>query len=99
LGREALPTGILYASQESHYSVFKAARFYRMQSVAISTLHSGEIDYTHLEAELVKNKVRVIFLFEGRYDLFSWIWFAVAACHYQCQHWDHCEGCVTELLA
>lgn len=56
LAREAFPTGILYASRESHYSVFKAARFYRMQSVAINTLHSGEIDYTALEAELTLNK-------------------------------------------
>lgn len=56
LGREVLPNGILYASRESHYSVFKAARFYRMESVAIDTLHNGEMDYTHLEAELALHK-------------------------------------------
>lgn len=32
VGRENLPDGVLYASQESHYSVFKAARMYRMPS-------------------------------------------------------------------
>ena len=32
VGRETLPDGILYASSESHYSVFKAARMYRMQA-------------------------------------------------------------------
>ncbi|GFH09801.1 uncharacterized protein HaLaN_05011 [Haematococcus lacustris] len=33
VGRENLPDGILYASAESHYSVFKAARMYRMPAV------------------------------------------------------------------
>jgi hypothetical protein len=27
--------GVLYASQESHYSVFKAARMYRMPAVKV----------------------------------------------------------------
>ena len=31
-GRENLPDGVLYASSESHYSVFKAARMYRMDA-------------------------------------------------------------------
>lgn len=35
VGRENLPDGILYASQESHYSVFKAARMYRMPAVKV----------------------------------------------------------------
>ena len=38
--------------QESHYSVFKAARYYRMESVAIDTLYTGEMDYRHLEEQL-----------------------------------------------
>lgn len=36
VGRENLPDGILYASHETHYSVFKAARMYRMDSVKAS---------------------------------------------------------------
>jgi hypothetical protein len=32
-----LLSGILYASQESHYSVFKAARMYRMPAVKVRT--------------------------------------------------------------
>lgn len=35
VGRENLPDGILYASRETHYSVFKAARMYRMQAVQV----------------------------------------------------------------
>lgn len=48
--------GILYTSSESHYSVFKAARMYRMTCEKISTLASGEIDYAALKAALIKNK-------------------------------------------
>eukprot|EP00798_Chlamydomonas_sp_ICE-L_P018410 gene18410-24884_t len=56
VGRENLPDGILYASAESHYSVFKAARMYRMDSVKCSTLVTGEIDYDDLRSHLMKNK-------------------------------------------
>lgn len=58
VGRENLPDGILYASQESHYSVFKAARMYRMDAEKIKTLETGEIDYDHLKAQLLKNQGR-----------------------------------------
>eukprot|EP01060_Flectonema_neradi_P026436 TRINITY_DN353_c0_g2_i3.p1 TRINITY_DN353_c0_g2~~TRINITY_DN353_c0_g2_i3.p1 ORF type:complete len:483 (+),score=119.89 TRINITY_DN353_c0_g2_i3:41-1489(+) len=54
--REMLPTAILYASKDSHYSVFKACRFYRMEYRMINSLESGEIDYDHLNEELSKNK-------------------------------------------
>ncbi|KAI3994612.1 hypothetical protein MKX01_007904 [Papaver californicum] len=56
LGREAFPDGILYASKDSHYSVFKAARMYRMKCVKVNTLISGEIDYADFKAKLLRNK-------------------------------------------
>lgn len=37
VGRENLPDGVLYASKETHYSVFKAARMYRMDAVKVIT--------------------------------------------------------------
>ncbi|KAI3454000.1 hypothetical protein Pfo_010663 [Paulownia fortunei] len=37
LGRESLPDGILYTSRESHYSIFKAARMFRMECKIIGT--------------------------------------------------------------
>ncbi|XP_074263731.1 serine decarboxylase [Silene latifolia] len=55
VGREVFPDGILYASKESHYSIFKAARMYRMDSVKIETLVSGEIDCSDLKAKLLQN--------------------------------------------
>jgi histidine decarboxylase len=58
LGREVFPDGILYASRDTHYSVFKAAKMYRMECVKIETLISGEIDCEDLEAKLHLNRDR-----------------------------------------
>ncbi|WOL15550.1 serine decarboxylase 1-like [Canna indica] len=58
VGREVFPDGILYASSESHYSVFKAARMYRMDCVKVATLISGEIDCNDFKAKLLQNKNR-----------------------------------------
>jgi histidine decarboxylase len=56
LGREMYPDGILYLSEETHYSVMKAARLFRISMVMIRSQANGEIDYTHLEEELQKNR-------------------------------------------
>lgn len=58
LGRENYPDGILYASRESHYSVKKAARMYRMEIVLINTLSTGEIDLSHLKECLTQGKLQ-----------------------------------------
>lgn len=58
VGRELLPDSILYASEESHYSIFKIARLYKMQVEKVNTLSSGEIDYRDLYQKLLKNKDR-----------------------------------------
>lgn len=50
------PDGILYASRESHYSVFKAARMYRMECEKVDTLISGEIDCDDFRKKLLANK-------------------------------------------
>lgn len=50
--------GIMYASRETHYSIFKAARMYRMDSVKVETLETGEIDYDQLKQHLEANKAR-----------------------------------------
>ena len=56
LARECFPDGILYTSRETHYSVFKAARYYRMPCQSIPTLPSGEMDYDKLEEALATNR-------------------------------------------
>ncbi|XXG73501.1 hypothetical protein AAC387_Pa07g2409 [Persea americana] len=56
VGREVFPDGILYASRESHYSLFKAARMYRMECVKVDTLISGEIDCADFRTKLLQNR-------------------------------------------
>jgi histidine decarboxylase len=58
VGRENFPDGILYASQDSHYSIFKAARMYRMDAIKVNSSYSGEIDYEDLRQHLEANKHR-----------------------------------------
>jgi len=48
LGRETHPDGILYASADSHYSVAKAARFFKIPHVVVRSQLNGEIDYWDL---------------------------------------------------
>lgn len=62
LARECHPDGILYSSRETHYSVFKAARYYRMDAKAIPTLPMGEIDYDALASEIAKNRDRPVII-------------------------------------
>nr|GEZ97832.1 putative serine decarboxylase [Tanacetum cinerariifolium] len=54
--REAFPDGILYASSDSHYFIFKSARMYRMDCEKVNTLISGEIDCEDFKAKLYLHK-------------------------------------------
>jgi histidine decarboxylase len=62
LARECFPDGILYTSQETHYSVFKAARYYRMECQSIPTLPMGEIDYDILATAIRDNADKPVIL-------------------------------------
>ncbi|KAI3868871.1 hypothetical protein MKX03_036400 [Papaver bracteatum] len=55
VGRELFPDGILYTSDESHYSVFRAAQIYRMDFVKVNSLITGEIDCADLKSKLLSN--------------------------------------------
>ncbi|KAI3881892.1 hypothetical protein MKW92_011228 [Papaver armeniacum] len=50
------PDGIVYTSDDSHYSVFRAAQMYRMNCVKVDSLISGEIDCADFKAKLLRNK-------------------------------------------
>ncbi len=56
LGREVYPEGILYLSQDSHYSITKAARLFKIKHVIIPSQPNGEMDYEHLEKMLRANR-------------------------------------------
>jgi histidine decarboxylase len=48
LARELLPDGLVYYSEDTHYSVSKNLRMLKMPSIMIRSLPSGEIDYADL---------------------------------------------------
>nr|GEX89232.1 serine decarboxylase [Tanacetum cinerariifolium] len=54
--REVFPDGILYASSESHYSIFKAVGMYRMDCEKVNTLISEEIDCKDFKAKVSLHK-------------------------------------------
>jgi len=52
LAHERFPDGILYYSADTHYSVRKAARLFRMRERIVPSQPSGEVDYEQLERAL-----------------------------------------------
>jgi len=52
LARELLPQGIVYFSQDSHYSVGKNLHFLNMRHIMIRSQANGEIDYEDLRETL-----------------------------------------------
>jgi histidine decarboxylase len=52
LARELLPEGIVYFSQDSHYSVGKNLHFLNMRHIMIRSQPNGEIDYEDLRETL-----------------------------------------------
>ena len=56
LARETLPKGLIYFSQDIHYSISKIVRVLDMKSVVVSSLENGEINYGQLEKAMKKNR-------------------------------------------
>ncbi|NNF15101.1 MAG: histidine decarboxylase [Gammaproteobacteria bacterium] len=52
LARESLPNGIVYFSQDSHYSVRKNLHFLNMRHIMIRSQPHGEIDYEDLRESI-----------------------------------------------
>ena len=52
LARELYPEGMVYYSEETHYSVSKNLRLLRMPSIMIRALPNGEVDYDDLAATI-----------------------------------------------
>ncbi len=52
LARELHPKGIVYYSEDTHYSVAKSLRLLGTRSIMIRSLESGEIDYADLHETL-----------------------------------------------
>ena len=104
--RENLPTAILYASEDSHYSIFKACTFYRMEYRRIRSNKNGEIDYAHLSEELAKNKgtpaivcANIGTTVRGAVDSVDQIIGALKANDFKREDWYiHCDGALYALM-
>lgn len=106
VGREVFPDGILYASRETHYSVFKAARMYRMECVKVSTLITGEIDCEDFKTKLLPNKdmpaivnVNIGTTVKGAVDDLDLVIKTLEECGYsQDRFYIHCDGALFGLM-
>ena len=57
LGRELFPSGTLYYSRDTHYSVEKIVRLLRIKSCIVDSLPGGEIDENDLISKIVTQNV------------------------------------------
>lgn len=77
LAREIFPKGIVYFSQDSHYSVAKNLHFLGMEAIMVRSQSNGEMDYEDLQDAIRIRRERTPIIFanigttmkEGRDDL------------------------------
>ncbi|MFC2149214.1 histidine decarboxylase [Candidatus Auribacterota bacterium] len=63
LARELFPNGIVYHSQDVHYSITKSIRVLNMKSIMLRSQRNGEIDYEDLKESIrLRREVTPIFL-------------------------------------
>jgi histidine decarboxylase len=63
LGRELFPDGVVYFSQDTHYSVRKLLRVLRARNIMIKSQDNGEVDYDDLyETIRINRDAPVIFI-------------------------------------
>ncbi|MBE9004560.1 histidine decarboxylase [Fortiea sp. LEGE XX443] len=62
LAREIYPNGILYSSQDSHYSIAKAARLFGIQHQVINSQANGEMNYEHLSQVIRQNSQQPVII-------------------------------------
>ncbi|CAB3774004.1 histidine decarboxylase [Paraburkholderia humisilvae] len=63
LARELLPNGVVYFSEDMHYSVVKNIHFLGLRSIMIRSQPNGEIDYEDLAETLRINRDKPAILF------------------------------------
>jgi len=56
LARETYPTGMVYFSEATHYSVAKVLRLQNTPSIMLRSQQNGEMDYADLRASLMINR-------------------------------------------
>ena len=106
LGRELLPDAILYASDQAHYSVSKAARLCRIPMERIKSMPSGEMDYSDLDLRLNANRGRPALLvlnigttMRGAVDDIDRVVKALGCCQYgPDDYYIHCDAALSGML-
>ncbi|KAL9242679.1 hypothetical protein vseg_016658 [Gypsophila vaccaria] len=106
LGRELFPDGIFYTSKDSHFSIFKAARMYRMECVTVDSLFTGEIDCSDLKTQLLRNKDKPAILclnfgttMKGAIDDLDLVIHTLEECGFQeDRFYIHCDGAMYGLM-
>ncbi|KAL5231544.1 hypothetical protein ABZP36_030320 [Zizania latifolia] len=105
VGRELFPNGILYASYDSHYSVFKAAKMYRVKCIRIATTVSGEMNYADLKSRLLQNTdspaiiiANIGTTFKGAVDDIDSIISTLEKCGFQNRYYIHCDGALSGMM-
>uniref|UniRef100_A0ACD6A1P4 Uncharacterized protein n=1 Tax=Avena sativa TaxID=4498 RepID=A0ACD6A1P4_AVESA len=105
VGRELFPDGVIYASRESHYSVFKAARMYRVECIKIDTLVSGEMNCADFNSKLLQNlgkpaivNVNIGTTVKGAIDDLDIIIRTLEKCGFQDRFYIHCDGALAGLM-
>ena len=63
MGRELFPNGMVYFSQDTHYSVLKILRVLNVRNIMIKSQENGEIDYEDLHETIrIHRDAPVIFM-------------------------------------
>ena len=55
MGREIFPNGIVYFSEDAHYSIHKICKLINVKYKTVKSLPNGEIDYESFEKEISEN--------------------------------------------
>lgn len=106
VGRENHPDAVLLCSKESHYSVMKAARMYRIDAKEIDTVPSGEISYSSLREELQHQYPRHVIInlnigttVKGAVDDIDEVLRALEDCGYkEDMFYIHCDGALFGMM-
>ncbi|XP_048568797.1 serine decarboxylase 1-like [Triticum urartu] len=105
VGRELFPDGIIYTFRESHYSVFKAGRMYRVECVKIDALVTGEMNCADFRAKLLENlgrpaivNVNIGTTVKGAIDDLDRIISILVECGFQNRFYIHCDGALAGLM-
>lgn len=102
LGREKFPEAKLYFSEDTHYSIAKAARYFRIQGIKIKSQINGEIDYQNFKEQLDQNQPAIINLnlsttFKGAYDNLDKILEIIESKKIK-DFYIHCDGALGGLI-